>query len=72
MTTIHVRPADGRTVLDERTGLPIPTPGAELELTRFVRRRLAEGDLEVVESNSIPAESASSEDEPAVTPEQED
>lgn len=46
--SIHVRPAEGGTVLDPTTGLAIPAAGAHVRLTTQVRRYLRRGDLELV------------------------
>lgn len=40
-----LKAAEGRTVRQEETGEPWPAEGAWAENTRFVRRRLADGDL---------------------------
>lgn len=40
-----LKAAEGRIVRQEDSGEPWPTDGAFAEVTRFVRRRLADGDL---------------------------
>jgi hypothetical protein len=40
-----LKAAEGRTVRQEDSGEPWPTEGAFAENTRYVRRRVADGDL---------------------------
>ena len=42
---LRVKPAGGRTVFDPENGQPIPEDGAEVLDCKYVRRRIADGDL---------------------------
>ena len=43
-----LKPARGLRVLFERGG-PMPAKGAEVEMTQYYRRRVADGDLEIAD-----------------------
>ena len=43
-----LKPAKGLRVLFERGG-PMPAKGAEVEMTQYYRRRVADGDLEIAD-----------------------
>ena len=48
MTILHVKPAEGRAVLDPRTRKPLPPAGRRVEVDAYWRRRLADGDIVIV------------------------
>ena len=69
MTILHVKPVEGRAVLDPRTRAPLPPAGRRVEVDAYWRRRLADGDIVIV-PNGVPA-GAPAEDAPAVVPQAE-
>ncbi len=46
---ISVKPRDGIVVIDPETNQPIPKDGAEVLDNKYVRRRIADKDLIVIE-----------------------
>lgn len=47
---IPVKPAKDMIVIDLESGLPIPADGAEVLESSYIRRRINDGDLIVLES----------------------
>lgn len=57
---LHIRPAEGLLVIDPASQRALPKDGAEVELSRYWRRRLKDGDVLSVlpETTAIPAKPA--------------
>jgi hypothetical protein len=52
-TMLHVRPAEGCTILHPETSRPIPAKGQRVPAHPDIRRAIARGDLESVEDPPV-------------------
>lgn len=49
---IFIIPSEGATVINPRTGRPIPTDGEEIVKDKYISRRITCGDLKIVNKES--------------------
>ncbi|NOG69811.1 DUF2635 domain-containing protein [Roseicella sp. DB1501] len=52
---MQVKPAAGLLVIDPETGMPLSADGADVEMTEYWQRRLADGDVVTAVPEPAPA-----------------